>query len=239
MNTKIQTGRVYYLDLIKTFSIFLVVFCHIPARDPDSVLTNIFMLLAFTACPLFFLCSGAVMIPSKTWSWSKWRKRLLKTYLSISVWKLLYLLLFHWLNGAACAPAQLVNYLFLFGSLENVDAAHFWFMHAYLVCLLIQPLAWQLWHGGREGKTALLLAALTAYLGSSYILSPNLITMLLHRLPGLEGFSLAPLMEIRPFGNHSNMLVYFLLGSFLHTLSTGELKSAHSGHTPPSVYSPP
>lgn len=230
---EIKAQRVFYLDLIKAVSVFLVVFCHNPALDPNSVSGNILMVLAFAACPLFFLCSGAVMIASGHFHWGRWARRLTSTYAVLVVWKFAYLLFFRWLSGASWTALQIVNYLFLFGSLEHVATAHFWFMHAYLVLLLLLPMTWQLYHSGRDGKRALLLMALFSYIGSSYIFSPNLPSVLIGKLPGMAGFSLAPTYEVQPFGSHSNMIVYFVLGPFLFDLPVNFLSPQLEDKCPP------
>lgn len=216
MNTTQKAVRVSYLDLVKAIAIVLVVFCHIPMLSPDSVAGNVFMVLAFAACPLFFLCSGAVMIASPAWSWKKWRIRMLTTYLTLTVWKALYLLFFRFLSGMTLTGVQLAEYLFFLGELPDGLTAHLWFMHAYLVFLLVLPVMHQLYHAGRDGKTALLITAAVLYFGSSWMNSPNLLTLLSGRIPGMEGLSLAPLHDVLPLGRYANMLVYCALGPFLY-----------------------
>lgn len=211
-----ECQRIEYLDFLKTISIFLVVFCHNVVLDQNSILGNIFMTIAWCACPLFFMCSGAVYISSKTWSWAKWRKRLFKTYTLICVWKFLYFLFYKWLSGVVCSIQELICYIFLFGSLHNVVTGHFWFMNAYIALLLLLPMMWILYHAGNNGKIALIAIAVVSYLGSSFIYSLNLLVSILSNAVGVEMLAVASLTEVMPFGSHGNMIVYFIAGVFLH-----------------------
>lgn len=71
----VANNRIKYLDIIKTVSIFLVVFCHVPLLKYDSRIDNIAMLLCWSAVPCFFMCTGALYL-NKEWKMEKYIKNM-------------------------------------------------------------------------------------------------------------------------------------------------------------------
>ena len=64
----------------------LVVFFHNLQLNPASVLDNIFVLLANTAVPVFFLVSGALFF-HRPFTWKNHARHILQFYLAMIGWK--------------------------------------------------------------------------------------------------------------------------------------------------------
>lgn len=213
---KSNSNRIEYLDFIKAISILLVVFCHSVTLNPESILGNIFMTLAWAACPLFFMAAGAVQITAKKWNWKKYFYKLAASYITLTVWKALYLLIYSGLKELQYSKAEGFLYLFLFNSINNVPTGHLWFMYTYIMLLLLLPIIWHLYHSGASGKKALLFTALIAYLNSSFVKSGNLVLEIAGKLLKLNTLRIDSIGTAMPFGNYPHMIVYFILGAFLH-----------------------
>ncbi len=85
----VKTERVKYLDLIKAFSIILVVFCHYAMLNKNEITDNVLMSMCWLAVPCFFMCTGAIYC-NKDLSFDKWKKKLVNTYIVLVVWKVIY-----------------------------------------------------------------------------------------------------------------------------------------------------
>ena len=82
----LNKSRDLSLDFLKGFSMVLVVFFHNLQLNPASVLDNIFVLLANTAVPVFFLVSGALFF-HRPFTWKNHARHILQFYLAMIVWK--------------------------------------------------------------------------------------------------------------------------------------------------------
>ena len=91
---KAKKERIEYLDLLKGISIILVVFCNKVTLPSDTILGNIIMAMAWAAVPNFFFVTGGLMHQSKELKWKKYLNKLLRAYIVLCVWKLLYLLFY-------------------------------------------------------------------------------------------------------------------------------------------------
>lgn len=136
---KAKKERIEYLDLLKGISIILVVFCHKVTLPSDTILGNIIMAMAWAAVPNFFFVTGGLMHQSKELKWKKYLNKLLRAYIVLCVWKLLYLLFYSTFQEVTFSKTDLIEYLFVFGDISGVDAGHIWFMYAYLFVLLFLP----------------------------------------------------------------------------------------------------
>lgn len=88
-----NTNRVVYLDVIRVLSCILIVLMHSPHRDggaPGYVIAPIYFITAAGLC-LFFMVSGALLLPVKTDTFSFLRKRLRKILPPLLFWTLFYL----------------------------------------------------------------------------------------------------------------------------------------------------
>lgn len=214
-----KKGRIQYLDLIKTISIILVVFCHYPTLNNESVLGNIIMCLAWAAVPLFFMASGAVMLNTDSWNWKKFFFRLVKIYSLLCIWKLIYLLVSQSMGDIHYSKVELFKYLFLFAHIEGVTDGVLWFMYAYLEVMLISPIIWCLFNRGKDEKMALFVVAILTFISGIGINSVNFIFQLISRVLKCNVLDFNNVATILPFAGYSNMIFYFILGAVGHSHS--------------------
>ena len=117
---KAKKERIEYLDLLKGISIILVVFCHKVTLPSDTILGNIIMAMAWAAVPNFFFVTGGLMHQSKELKWKKYLNKLLRAYIVLCVWKLLYLLFYSTFQEVTFSKTDLIEYLFMFGDISGV-----------------------------------------------------------------------------------------------------------------------
>lgn len=219
--THTQT-RELSLDLLKACSMLLVVFFHNAQIQPGQFLDNVFMLLPMAAVPCFFMASGAVFF-HRGLDLKKHLFRTLKFYLTVVLWKAIYLGLYcYWgapFNGSL---RLLFSYLFLFQTMEGVGTAHFWFMDAMMTVMLAAPFLYACFR--QKGNTRFLPGhgeLLVLLIGLLFVFNQVTATgnLLLEGICALlqkPAPDLAPLAEVSPFSfRYSNYFTYYLLGGLL------------------------
>lgn len=210
-----KSERIEYLDLLKGICIVLVVFCHYPVLANESVIGNIFMLLAWATVPNFFMVTGGLLHnTNKNFSWKKHLKKIARMYVVLVIWKVIYLLFFIKMQTISFSKAELVNYLFLMGDIDGVRTGIMWFMYAYLMLLLFYPISGQLFHNGKEGKNILFFTIVVSFCGSMGIKIFDFIGNILLKTD-FSNSHFQNLKQIFPYGQYMNVLFYFLLGAFL------------------------
>ena len=198
-------GRVIYLDALKGLSIILVVFCHHVVLPSNTVVGNIFMSFAWAAVPCFFMVSGGLMHQAKQFVWKKHIMRMAKIYITLIIWKIIYLFFYMLIETVQIEKqSDILEYLFFFGNISKVDTGPMWFMEAYLQVLVVYPITYYL-HLQKEGRRILIYVCILFFINSIGI------TM-------MDFFDIGIIKEffkIVPFSGYTNMLCYFLIGSFL------------------------
>ena len=214
------------LDLLKAFSIFLVVFFHNVQLNPASVADNIAMLLPSAAVPCFFMVSGALFF-SRPFQMRRHLLRTIRFYLVVVAWKAVYLALYQqWGAQTGGSLRSLFAYLFLFQSLDGVGTAHFWFMEAMLTVMLAAPFLYLCFHadsssaGGSRllpGHSTLLVFVLAVLiLFNQGIASGNLLLAAFSRMIGKPALEITQFGEINPLSfRYSNYMTFYLLGALL------------------------
>lgn len=216
MSIKLKKERIDYLDLIKGISIVLVVFCHYPALQKNSVVGNIFMLLAWAAVPNFFMVTGGVLHnTNKVFSWKKHLKKIFRIYGTIVIWKLIYLIFFVTVEHTiVLSKWKIINYLFFMGSIDGVQAGILWFMYAYLMLLLFLPITQQLFKEGKSGEYILLFIIAVTFCGSMGVKAVEVVGNILSG-SGVQNNYLYDLKQVFPYGQYMNIIFYFLVGALL------------------------
>lgn len=209
-----KKGRVEYLDFLKGICILLVVFCHYCMMPADTVLGNIVMCAAWGAVPCFFLVSGGLMHASSCWGWKKYLKKIVRTYSVLCIWKVIYFIVYSLNIDVTCSKAELIQYIFFFGSLDAVNTGVMWFMEAYLLVCIFLPVSYFLFKEKKNGRRALLFVLIVLFANEYLIRAINFV--LLH---GAQHFGRNVLQisigEIIPYSKYGNMMFFFLLGAFL------------------------
>ncbi len=216
-----QQKRLDYLDFIKGVAIILVVFCHQVLIPDESILGAVSIMLVCSAVPCFMMCSGYVLL-FKQENAGRSFQRAAHVYVSMVIWKAIYLLYFWLFEAISFTPTELIRYLFLFCSMQGVETEHLWFLQAYLPALLITPLLAPMFRERRHGMVAAFVGL--AYLSNQFVMSANLLLQLASSRFGFEAFDVEMLSHIFPIGGeYSSMLVCFMLGGVHRLLEEKEV----------------
>lgn len=199
---QMKKERIEYLDVLKGIGIFLVVYEHVAMLPKNSVLGNVLMCMSYGAVPCFMMVTGGLMHRRRELDWQKYLLRLVKMYLLLCFWKAVYLLFYKSLYTLSFSPKAIFSYLFLFGTLPEVNSGLLWYLEAYLAVMLLYPVTRFLFRGGRDGRLILLFWSGLVFCGSLAVIVST-------HFEGMKIESVAPYM---PYGN---MFLYFTAGAFL------------------------
>lgn len=206
--------RVEYLDAIKGVSILLVVFCHYVLLPAESILGNVVMALCWVAVPLFLMVSGVLLNSAKEFSWKKHFIKMGKIYTVLSIWKIICLIVAMAFSDVTFTIPQLINYVFFCGNIDNVVSVS-WYMEAFLMALFIHPITYYLLKKGDDGKTIFNFIVGLLFFSSFGKMFIDLIFTTLQKHFGFDGLSLNDLINVLPFWKSSNIIFFFLFGTFL------------------------
>ena len=209
----LNKSRDLSLDFLTGFSMVLVVFFHNLQLNPASVLDNIFVLLANTAVPVFFLVSGALFF-HRPFTWKNHARHILQFYLAMIGWKGIYLAAYCSLGVPFPASKRdLLTYLFLFGEVGGIPSGHMWFIAAMLTVLLTAPVLRACM--GQDKKLILYLMGIF-FVFNQLLADVNLFNALLARMAGKGAWEVSAFGEVNPFSfRYSNYLLYYMLGAYL------------------------
>ena len=225
---KTKNSRIYYINLLRVIAIFLVIINHGPTLRDGSVPDQLSLLFSEAAVPVFFMASGAVLLQKESPGFIKYLRRLITVYAAMTVWRLIYLVLAvpaGYAGLANASAADVINYLFFFGSLDGIPAGHLWFMTAYLAIYSMLPLLHSLYGPdsgldkakSRDRKAFALFFLVLLYGVSIFPMTWNVIL-------GRFGVTIWPLYEEwNPFGRYAYTFFFFVLGGVLHKLLYGKL----------------
>ncbi len=206
--------RIDYLDLIKGISIILVVFCHRVTLSDSTILGNIVMAAAWGAVPNFFFVSGGLMHQKQKLDWKKYLLKLFRVYLILCIWKVLYLIFFSFLQEVVYSKVELLQYIFMTGTISGVDTGPMWFMYAYILVLIFFPVSRFLYAGGKEGRQVLKFILAVLFVCSFVVTAGNFFFENLSRITGCNLMQIS-ISSMIPFGSYTNMLFFFIAGAFL------------------------
>lgn len=140
-----MTNRILWIDLIRVFSIFSVVFLHSAAPIlykfetidfSDWMTGNIYDSMVRMAVPLFFMISGVLLLNSKEESLlTFFQKRFLKVVIPLIAWSFIYIIFKKY--GANQDINIIKNMIYSFNRPEYY---HLWFLYAILGIYLFLPI---------------------------------------------------------------------------------------------------
>lgn len=141
--------HLYYFDYLRIFAAFSVVFMHSAAGPYNGGFTggwealNVFISLAYTAVPLFFMMSGFLLLSSeKTGSFSVLvEERLPRLVLPLASWSLVYVLWGLYQQGGLTLRAIASG---MFHGLNAPAWVHLWFLYTLIIFYLLSPLLYRL-----------------------------------------------------------------------------------------------
>ena len=202
--------RQYYLDSLKAFAIIMVVYCHYPFLTEKSFIGNIFMLIAWSAVPIFMMVSGNVMNRKKH-KLINIVSKIIKMYITICAWRIIYFALtYFFVKRLEINILSIINFIFTFENYPGVNADVMWYMISYLGILMILPIINCL-NSNKDGR------AILEYLLVICLVFGNLFPTIQYfvknsYLNNYLGFlSISKLMSI-PSIKNIHLLSYYLLG---------------------------
>ena len=138
---KSQNKRIGYFDLLKTISIFLVIYVHYPWISTSKG-SNLTMIMTIIAVPLFFMINGALLLGKRNFNIKEHYKKLMWIIVGTISWKILILsicMITKRIDISNFSITEVFNYLFTAKNLLDVPAEHFWFMYALIRIYIIYP----------------------------------------------------------------------------------------------------
>ena len=229
-----RRAHLTHIDFLRIFAIFLVILNHGAFLMPTaghgilgSLVIFSFDQLIKTAVPIFFMISGALLLPREE-SYSQLFRKRIPRFLGV----IIYFWTLQWSadiisGGSFPSPDQFLQSLYSLTPLSVRAGAHVsWFLYAYLAMLLLLPLLRRLAHSMRD-RDYLYLFGLQLVIAA---LLPTFVCLLV----GSEMSS--RLCEYLPFTRPDYVpfgagfcAVFMLLGYFLeHRLRTG-IQAAYTG----------
>lgn len=209
-----KTKRIEYIDALKAVCILLVVFCHYVVLPDETIIGNFIMTLAWAAVPCFMMVSGALMHQTSRFSWEKYFTKLVRLYIVLCAWRLIYLLVCFAVSDIAYGIHDIIQYLFLLKDLDGVNTGVMWYMIAYLIVLCLYPITYHLFKN--NGRKILVFIMGISFVQGILIPSINWALQTISNLLGIAEFSFNGILRILPFSNYSNMIFYYILGAFLY-----------------------
>lgn len=211
-----SSERIAYLDVIRAFSMVLVVYCHYVLLDNGSIAGNVIMTCAWIGVPCFMIVSGALMHRQDAFSWKKHLFKILSTYLALCAWRIIYLLVYVGLGTAVPGVSQLISYVFFLKGMDGVNTGVMWYMEAYLVILILYPVTQYLFRkAGKPGKILTLFIMAVSGVSGIGLYSLGWVLRALGKITGQTMPDVSALSAIFPFTNYANLIFYFLAGAFL------------------------
>jgi len=197
--------RVVYLDVVRVLACIMVIVQHSPMADVvSSVLLSASGFLTYPCCPLFFMVSGALLLPMESCSPEMFiRKRLSKVLWPTLVWTLLYF----GLRIIKGDTISLYNVLSIPFSAQG--CAILWFMYVMIGLYLITPIIspWLRCASRKEIELFLILWG---------------VTLLYSHIEGFLQIATGYMNILYYFGGY---LGYYVLGYYLHHyVKVGEAK---------------
>jgi len=140
MIEKEKTQRVYWLDTIRVIACLMVVFMHAPVPDKENPLTSSYLLgalsyLTFPCIGLFFMVSGALILPVKMHLNEFLKKRFSRILFPTIIWSLFYITVKYLYNEADVAGVAKLILQMPFSAVEGV----LWFMYTLTGLYLFAP----------------------------------------------------------------------------------------------------
>lgn len=140
--------RKYYIDFIKIISTFLVIFNHtgntgfLAFQGQDNIILKVIEILCSSFClvavPLFFMCSGALLLPKAESINGLYKKRVVK-YLAV----ILVFTLGYYISLSLYGHAQMSLWWILNTAYSTTTfsfSGSYWFLYSYVAFLIMLPI---------------------------------------------------------------------------------------------------
>lgn len=203
------------LDILKALAITMVVFFHNMQLDSESIIDNALMMFCNAAVPVFFMVTGAVQLTrDNKFDEKKHIKTVIKMYLGIVCWKIIYAVFMHEFYGVHIdgSLSNIINYVFLFQGIDGVPTEHFWYIKALIAMYFILPIL----RLCRDKKTEFYLMAVL-FIFSCIMFDLSLIFELVAKFTAKNIPNAMLLTEISPFNpTYAIYILYMFIGKCLY-----------------------
>ena len=222
--------RLLYVDVLKICSAWLVIYCHLPAyhysfehHNQYQIFFMIISMFARLCVPVFFMCSGILLL-DKEESWPDvFRKRVLKVILTILVFGAVYYLLTASRGGYGDTITPSPWHFITLIVRNEIDGAY-WYLYAYLGFLFVLPIV-------RRGVRQITASEIRVLLVIHFVTSSAvpIINLILDSLAGPDNIYRLSVPE--PFSVPFAMtraFFYPVLGYFIDSrVDTEKIKTRH------------
>ena len=216
MESSAATNRQPYLDMLRVLAILLVLFNHTGtagyfrfAETANPALSWCYLtasIFCTAGVPLFYMVSGALLLP-KTESLSQlYRRRVLRTALALLLFSLLQYLYNTLGKGVPGSPIDFLRTLY-----GGQATLAYWFLYAYLAALMTLPFLRSMAAGMTRGEYRYFFILYFAFCCALPVLEELLFS---------GSLRLSPYMTL-PLTTASSV-VYMLLGHYLNNVLTRE-----------------
>lgn len=211
--------RIDAFDLLKTLSIFIVIFYHSFTADIDinrhitltSGFNYIFKSVVGISVPIFFLVNGSILF-RKPLFLKRHIHKMVYMIMLVAVWDILDVFVKMFLRGEMLSAKEFLKKCWLF---EAGWSNQLWFLMALCVIYMFFPMMKESFDHGKQGLKVITVIAFIAVIGNSAVLIViNIGCYILGiRINGIETDFLNQLNPFR--GLYGFSFFYFLLGAFL------------------------
>lgn len=147
MEKKVVAKRKHYIDIIKIVSIWMVCFLHTgpsgvslyyKSGDLPQVILATISIACTVAVPLFFMCTGALLLSKEESIVQVWKKRIIRYILITIIFTLLYYVCVSWRNHTA------IDFIFILKTMYSTwgysHSGSYWFLYSYIGFLILLPM---------------------------------------------------------------------------------------------------
>ena len=177
------------------------------------------MLSCWAAVPCFFMATGAIFL-NREFDFKKWIKRLIKTYIVLIIWNIIYLIFFVlWkdISLNEISKFAILKYIFMFQNLPKIQSGHMWFINAYISVLLVYPIVLMCLNSENlQFKKFLKILFMILVFASFVAFDINIILENIGKILNKNIANFITLGEIKPFGMYSNALAFFIIGGIFY-----------------------
>lgn len=202
--------RIFFYDFLRVVACLMIVIVHSPASKTPYIYNNYFAIITYTmmaGVALFFMLSGALLLPSQLSPKDFFKRRLSKVVGPIVFWTVVYAIYQYFVDGVSLKQLGLE---ILGMPFSNQGASELWFMYTLLGLYVITPVV------------------------SSFIMKAKREDMELYLL--IWGFSLfIPYLKLvwcvpasGIFTYVSGYVGFFFLGSYLHRFYNDSIFFRHA-----------
>ena len=189
------------LDFMRVLAMFLVIVIHVArcyCREMDSISNASYLFaclfngMARVSVPIFFMISGALLIPKKQ-SKEKYLNRIKKMVIVLGIWTLVYLIWQYFFSGIK--PDNILALFF------NPERAHLWFMYAIITIYIALPFISKMAKNLTKKEEDLFIILWLFFNGICYVLKLMIGTSITYQVPIISG---------------TYYLGYFLIGHIIY-----------------------